>query len=69
MRTRVTQELGRSRCLHAFGSRIRVTGERNPRPVGRSVLKPTGAKSKDAGDKWYRRVKETKRGETGSEKS
>ena len=67
---RVAQELGRSRYPHALTNRTRVTGTRNPRPVGRSVLMPMGAKKKwDIGVKWYRRVKETKRGEMDSEKS
>jgi hypothetical protein len=36
---------------------------------GQSVLMPKGSESKDAGNKWYRRAKETKRGETVNEKS
>jgi hypothetical protein len=43
--------------------------EKNPGPRTEASVGPVGAKRVDAGRKWYRRVKETKRSETGNEKS
>jgi len=56
--------LAASMPLEPFGNR-RI----NPRPVGRNALRPTGAKRRVIGGKWYHRAKETKQGETGSKKS
>ena len=70
MRKRVTQELGRFHCLHALENRKRVPGaNRNPRPC---VVRPDTNGSEA---RWAQvlngigRAKETKRGETDSEKS
>ena len=69
MRRRVAQELGRSRCLHACGAAEGSPPKKSP---ARGLKRPEAQKERttmDAGRKWYRRVKETKRGEKGSEKS
>ena len=50
---------------------LEAGGEPAEQPLASCAKRPEHGRSKrmDAGDKWYRRAKETKRGEKGSEKS
>ena len=70
MRMRVAQELGEVSVAPMPSKAVEGSPQAEaPGLWAKASRRPEERKHRDAGWKWYRRVKETKRGETGSEKS